>query len=210
MNRHDSGRFRTESLESVAKRYKTLGFSIIPVHGARNPQQPKLPAIKWARFQHTHPSDEELQTWFHDQPKAGIGIVCGRISRLMVLDFDDASVASEFRHLHSDIVHTFTVRSGARGLPHFYYRLPKDKLITTAAYPGADLRGEGAYVVAPPTRIGQIEWVVENDAPIHEISEFELRRVMRFLAGLQATNGHLSPNVIDTQIPKVSEFRHLP
>jgi hypothetical protein len=209
LNQHDSGRFCTESLESAAKRYKTLGFSIIPLLGARNPQQPKLPAIKWARFQHTHPSDDDLRTWFHGHDDAGIGIVCGRVSRLMVLDFDDAAVASEFRRLHPDLANTFTVRSGTRGLPHFYYRLPEGKLITTSAYPGADLRGEGAYVVAPPTRIQQLAWQVENDAPIHAISEFDLRRLMRFLAALKATAMQVSPSSVSVPTAQASEFRRL-
>lgn len=211
MNQHDSGRFCTESLESAAKRYKTLGFSIIPLLGARNPQQPKLPAIKWARFQHTHPSDDDLKTWFQGHDDAGIGIVCGRISRLMVLDFDDASVASEFRHLHPDLTETFTVRSGTRGLPHFYYRLPEGKLINTSAYPGADLRGEGAYVVAPPTRVDGMAWQVESDAPIHLISEFDLRRMMRFLAGLKVVESQPDMAIsTDASTTQASEFRHLP
>ncbi len=210
MNRHDSGRFCTESLESAAKRYKTLGFSIIPLLGAQNPQQPKLPAIKWARFQRTQPSDQELYSWFHNQADVGIGIVCGRVSRLLVLDFDDIEVVSEFRHLHPDLLNTFTVQSGTRGLPHFYYRLPEGRLITTSAYPGVDLRGEGSYVVAPPTCVGNARWVVENDAPIHAISDFELRRMLRFLNGLQPVNvDHIRP-VVATIETQVSEFRHLP
>ncbi len=207
MNPYDSGRFCTESLESAAKRYKTLGFSTIPLNGARNPQQSKLPTIKWARFQHRHPSDEELQSWFSNQPNVGIGIVCGRVSRLMVLDFDSETGASEFRHLCSDLVDTFTVRSGTRKLPHFYYRLAEGKLIPTSAYPGVDLRGEGSYVVAPPTRVGEAIWHVENDVPIHEVSEFDLRRIMRFLAGRKVVE--VEQSAVEN-VPKagVSEFRH--
>ncbi len=209
MNLHDSGRFCTESLESAAKRYKTLDFSIIPLNGARNPQQPKLPLIKWARFQHTHPSDEELHSWFGNQPNAGIGIVCGRISRLMVLDFDSAEEASEFRRVCPDLVDTFTVRSGTRKLPHFYYRLPEDKLIPTCAYPGVDLRGEGSYIVAPPTCVGESVWSVENGVPIYEVSEYDMRRIMRFLATRKAEIKP-SENVIESeQISEVSEFRRV-
>ncbi len=210
MNRHDSGRFCTESLESAAKRYKTLGFSIIPLNGARNPQHPKLPVIKWGRFQHTHPSDEELQSWFGNQPQAGIGIVCGRISRLMVLDFDDAAVASEFRHLHPDLVNTFTVRSGTRKLPHFYYRLPQGMLIQTVAYPGVDLRGEGSYVVASPTTVGDAVWLPENDLPIREVSDLDIRRIMRFLATRKIEALEPVHEAVEAvSISEASEFRHL-
>ena len=209
MNPHDSGRFCTESLESAAKRYKALGFSIIPLNGARNPQQPKLPTIKWARFQHTHPSDEELQAWFGNQPNAGIGIVCGRISRLMVLDFDSADEVSEFRHLCPELIDTFTVLSGTRKLPHFYYRLPENKLIPTSAYHGVDLRGEGSYVVAPPTRVGEAAWVAESDLPVRDVSDFDMRRIMWFLTRRKSVAiEHASPVVESASTAEVSEFRH--
>ncbi len=210
MNWHDSGRFCTDSAESAAKRYKTLGFSIIPLQGGRNPQQPKLPAIRWARYQYTIATDEELHDWFGAEPQAGIGIVCGRVSRLMVLDFDDASEASEFRHLFPDLVHTLVVRSGTRGLPHFYYRLPAGKVVPTTAYHGVDLRGEGSYVVAPPTRIGDAAWVVECDVPIHEITDLELRRIVGFLTSRKPAS-ETSPCEslsVSTQ-PEASEFRHI-
>ncbi len=209
MNQHDLGRFCTESLESAAKRYKTLGFSIIPLHGARNPQQPKLPAIKWARFQHTYPTDQELHQWFAGQDGAGIGIVCGRVSRLLVLDFDDAAVVSEFRQLHPDLLETFTVLSGTRSLPHLYFRLPEGMLVQTRAYPGADLRGEGSYVVAPPTRVGEAAWVVESDVQMRALSSLDLRRILRFLVALKARPVEIDPfNELSSEDVQVSEFRH--
>lgn len=210
MNRHDLGRFCTESLESAAKRYKTLGFSIIPLLGARNPELPKLPAIKWSRFQHTKATDQDLARWFADQDDIGIGIVCGRISQLVVLDIDDAAVASEFRHLHPELADTFTVKSGTRGLPHFYFRLPFGLVVPTAAYPGADLRGEGSYVVAPPTKVQGHRWEVENPAPIRSLSSVDLRVLLRYLASLKLLGS--SAFVINVQSPErseVSEFRHV-
>jgi hypothetical protein len=210
LNWHDSGRFCAESLESAAKRYKTLGFSIIPLQGARNPQQPKLPAIRWARYQHTVATDQELHEWFGAVPEAGIGIVCGRLSRLMVLDFDDESEASEFRHLFPDLVQTFVVRSGTRRLPHFYYRLPIGKVVPTAAYRGVDIRGEGSYVVAPPTRICNMAWTVEHDAPIREVTEYDLRRIMGFVASRKrAPEARLDEHVSVIAEPEASEFRHM-
>lgn len=209
MNWHDSGRFCAESLESAAKRYKTLGFSIIPLQGARNPQQPKLPAIRWARYQHTVATDEELHDWFSAEPEAGIGIVCGRVSRLMVLDFDDAPEASEFRHLFPDLIHTLVVRSGTRGLPHFYFRLPMGKVVPTAAYGRVDVRGEGSYVVAPPTRIGSMAWTVDQDATIREVTEYDLRRIMGFVISRKVVESRPFEPAMLTIQREASEFRHI-
>ncbi len=208
MNPYDSGRFCTESLESAAKRYKTLGFSIIPLQGARNPQQPKQPAIKWARFQHSFATEDELHTWFGEQADVGIGIVCGRVSRLMVLDFDSASAASEFRRVCPDMVKTFTVLSGTRHLPHLYFRLAEGKLIPTSAYAGVDLRGEGSYVVAPPTQIGSAAWTVSSNLPLRDLSEFDLRRIMRFLSSCKGSRVEPVVELAEPQSKSVvSEFR---
>ncbi len=210
MNRYDLGRFCTETLESAAKRYKTLGFSTIPLQGARNPQQPKLPLIKWARFQHAPPTDRDIADWFAGQDDLGIGIVCGRVSRLLVLDIDDALVASEFRRLHPDLANTFTVKSGTRGLPHFYFRLPVGLVVPTAAYPGADLRGEGSYVVAAPTHVGNSRWEVENPYAIHMLTNADLRVLLRFLAGLKLMlNSSCSSSVEVPVTAQASEFRRL-
>lgn len=210
MNWSDSGRFCTESLESAAKRYKSLGFSIIPLQGARNPQQAKLPQVKWSRYQHTQPTDAEMSHWFAGKADIGIGVVCGRVSRLLVLDIDDVSVASEFRHQLPHLANTFTVKSGTRGLPHFYFRLPVGWLVPTAAYPGADLRAEGSYVVAPPTTVGQACWQVEYDVPIRTLTSVGLKQILAFLAGLKPL--YTPPNDLSNVTPYVtvaSEFRRV-
>lgn len=210
LNPHDSGRFCTESLESAAKRYKSLGFSIIPLHGACNPQQPKLPQVKWSRYQHTHPTDHEVAHWFAGKADLGIGIVCGRISQLLVLDIDDVSVASEFRHQLPHLANTLTVKSGTRGLPHFYFRLPVGWLVPTASYPGADLRGEGSYVVAPPTRVNDACWQVEYDTPIQLLTSISLKQILAFLTALKPSfNSRISASMSSTNMAVASEFRHV-
>lgn len=198
MNPHDSGRFCTESLVSAAKRYKTLGFSLIPLNGARFPRRAKQPAIRWARYQHTPPTDEDLHNWFVEQQYAGLGAVCGRVSRLAVLDFDDSQEASEFRRLMPELAQTYTVRSGTRGLPHFYYRLSEGQLISTQSFGKVDLRGEGSYVVAPPTVVGKACWLVEFDAEIKLLADVDLRRLLTYLRG-----------VAERIQAEASEFRHL-
>lgn len=114
----------------------------------------------------------------------------------MVLDFDSADEVSEFRHLCPELIDTFNVLSGTRKLSHFYYRLPENKLIPTSAYHGVDLRGEGSYVVAPPTRVGEAAWVAELDLPVRDVSDFDMRRIMWFLTRRKSVAiEHASPVV---------------
>jgi hypothetical protein len=47
------------------------------------------PSGRWSLGgQHRHPSETEAQGWFYEWPEAGIGIVTGAISGLVVIDID--------------------------------------------------------------------------------------------------------------------------
>ncbi len=178
----DSRVFDAESLYFASKTYKDSGFSLIPVLGSCQPQRGKQAAIPWGRYIHTRPDDSDLEDWFLRQGFGGVALVCGRVSRLLVLDFDDPALASEFRRLNPDLADTYTVRSGGRGLPHFYWRLPEGMAVRSRSRPGVDLRGEGSYVVAPPTRIGSAVWQVECDVPIRILTKADLSRICGFMA----------------------------
>ncbi len=178
----DSRVFDAESLYFASKTYKDSGFSLIPVLGSCQPQRGKQAAVRWGRYIHARPDDSELEDWFLRQRFGGVALVCGRISRLLVLDFDDPALASEFRRLNPDLAETYTVRSGQRGLPHFYWRLPEGMTVQSRSRPGVDLRGEGTYVIAPPTRIGPAVWRVDRDLPIRVLKMADLRRIYGFMA----------------------------
>src|SRR5262245_28079804 len=60
------------------------GFSIIPVHAGS-----KVPAIPtWAAFQQARPTEDNLTAWFPEGQPKNIGVVCGAVSSLVVLDSD--------------------------------------------------------------------------------------------------------------------------
>lgn len=179
---HESHDSYAKSLYFASESLLLKGFAPIPVFGAQNSSKMKQCPIKWGRFQHSLPTQADLQNWFLHEGYGGVAVVCGAVSRLVVLDFDDPDLASEFRHLFPDLSQTYTVRSGGRGLPHFYWRLPPDLVIASKSIQGADLRGEGAYVVAPPTCVDSRLWGVENAADVRMLSKGDLRRVLAFMA----------------------------
>lgn len=178
----DSRGFDAESLYFASKTYKDSGFSPIPVLGSCQPQRGKQAAIRWSRYIHARPDDSDLEDWFLRQRFGGVALVCGRVSGLLVLDFDDPALASEFRRLNPDLADTYTVRSGGRGLPHLYWRLPEGMTVLSRSRPGVDLRGEGSYVIAPPTRIGLAVWRVDRDIPIRALRKADLSRIYGFMA----------------------------
>jgi hypothetical protein len=94
---------------------------------------------------------------FWDQwPDANIGIRTGRVSGIFVVDVDEAKGADLERLFGKfggrDAWRTLTCTTG-RGR-HFYFRLPVGAEVRNSASKLAvsvDVRGEGGYVVAPPS-----------------------------------------------------------
>lgn len=155
-------------LTKVAREYVAAGISVIPLHGPDEPKgapiekRGKRPAIDaWKEFQTRYATDEELVKWFSDG-KRNIGIVTGKLSGLTVVDFDTAEaieLAKEKGFPKGPLVKT------ARGF-HAYCRYEEGhrNFQKKAGLPGIDLRGEGGYVVAPPSihATGKAyEWVTE-------------------------------------------------
>src|SRR2546425_5015909 len=96
----------------------------------------------------------EVQAWLSRWPDAGIGIVTGSISRVVVLDIDcqhggDAGVERLQQHDRRPV--TVECRSGGGGR-HLYFAHPGGLVRNEVGLaPGFDLRGDGGYVVAPPS-----------------------------------------------------------
>ena len=116
-----------------------LGFSVILVE-----YRGKLPLGKWKPFQHARASIETIQQWATRQ--SNVGIVTGAVSGLIVLDLDSAQAAAEAAR--RGLPDTLTVDTG-KG-QHVYFAHPGGTIGNRAGiFPGADLRGDGGFVVAP-------------------------------------------------------------
>lgn len=141
-----------ESDSSFGKAVRDIGhgWSVIPIGcGA------KRPLIRWEEFQQRRPGLEEVQDWLSCWPKTGIGIVTGSISGIVVLDIDsrhggDVSLEGLDRQ-YGRMPMTVECRSGGGGR-HLYFAHPgglvRNKVGLLA---GIDLRGDGGFVVAPPS-----------------------------------------------------------
>lgn len=134
----------------AALRYNELGFSVIPVDNR------KRPLIKWEQYQRERADIAQIDKWWGKHPNAGVGIVTGQISGLYVLDIDDQDEASEWlsEHLPEQLetVESYTPSGGQ----HIWFAMPDKELRNTArVIPGCDTRGEGGYIVAPPSVNGR-------------------------------------------------------
>jgi hypothetical protein len=130
--------------------YARRGWSVIPLW----PRE-KRPLIPWAPYQHHRPEEAEIREWFRRWPSANVGIVTGAVSSLVVVDVDPLHGGDDrlraLEEAHGPLPDTIKATTGGGGL-HVYFAHPggivHNKVGLVA---GIDLRGDGGFVVAPPS-----------------------------------------------------------
>lgn len=140
------------ALLDAALRYLDQGFSVIPIfHTISADQDSKTPVIKWKDYQTRLPTEDEVLEWWPDDGRkpSNLGICTGAVSGVIVLDCDDeAAMAWADAHgLRSP------VRVKTRRGEHRYFGHPGVETRNRAKIGGQhlDLRGDGGYVVMPPS-----------------------------------------------------------
>ena len=138
------------SVSDLVQDYMGRGWSIIPIKPGD-----KRPLVRWEQFQHRPPGAAEVCDWFRAWPDAGIGIVTGTVSGLVVLDVDvrhGGDVAlQQLKREHGRLPTTVECRTGGGGR-HLYFAHPGGLVRNKVGLaPGIDIRADGGYVVAPPS-----------------------------------------------------------
>lgn len=124
-------------------RYAELKIAIIPCHG-------KNAAVKWRSYQKRFPSQQEAKKWQQQFADCNIAAVTGSISGITVVDCDDPNKTLE--SLFEEFGETPVVASTPRGGLHLYYRYTGEKSLTHYNGKLIDVRGEGGYILLPPSR----------------------------------------------------------
>jgi hypothetical protein len=99
--------------------------------------------------------EQTVRAWWDRWPDANVGIATGSVSGLIVLDVDprhggdDSLVALERQH--DPLPQTVRAMTGGGG-SHPYFSHPGGIVRNKVAIaPGLDVRGDGGYVIAPPS-----------------------------------------------------------
>jgi hypothetical protein len=144
----------TNKCHEAALWYLKKGYSVIPVG------IDKKPLIQWQKYQKIRATETEINQWWLDFPEANVGIVTGKLSNVTVIDVDDPSLLKDV-----SFPETFTVETG-RG-KHFYYIYTESRNTVNVGGKKIDLRSEGGYVIAPPSRhsSGKIYTIINRTAP---------------------------------------------
>lgn len=156
---------KNDQMQGVALGYAGLGWSVFPLHsvsaegtctcggGCSSPA--KHPRTKDG-FKSASTDQNIVRSFWEQWPDANIGVRTGRVSGIFVVDVDEAKGADidklKKRFGGDEAWQTLTCTTG-RGR-HFYFRLPVGVEVRNSASKLAvsvDVRGEGGYVVAPPS-----------------------------------------------------------
>ena len=181
--------------KDIALQYLNKGLSVIPLVSpsmvSGNPTEEeviykcKRALVKWAEFQDRHPTEDEVNAWWDEWPDANIGIVTGKISNLVVFDVDKQD-AIEYAEEEGGFPITVKATSG-KGC-HIYVQYPEFEVRnSTNTDLGLDIRGDGGYIVAPPSIHGsgrQYEWA--EGYSIHEIDPAPCEQWMEYFLKEQA------------------------
>lgn len=129
-----------------AIKYQKMGLSVIPLR-----VRGKEPLIPWTEFQTRRMTMEEIVRQWTRVPLANIGIVTGKISGIAVVDLDGPEGLTSATELGLRSMATYLTGNGKQ----LWYQYPTESNITIVnsvkKLPGLDIRGEGGYVVAPPS-----------------------------------------------------------
>ena len=149
-------------LAKEAVRYAKLGLAVFPLAPGTKMPPKGTNGVKMA----TTNTDGFDENW----KSHNIGVATGQVSgNIVVIDCDNDELSGKdgygtvraWEAEHGELPETWMALT-PRGGYHYYYRLPSGVTFTNSANEDAavDIRGDGGYVVAPPsrTKVGEYTW----------------------------------------------------
>jgi uncharacterized protein YnzC (UPF0291/DUF896 family) len=116
----------------------------IPQFMNRIPVNGKTPLVAWKEFTEREQTKEEKEKLNQEFPKAGRGIITGKVSGIIVVD-DDGGLDTSTHKIPATLS-----QSTPRGGKHYFFRWAEEleKKITTKVglMPKVDVRGDGGFV----------------------------------------------------------------
>lgn len=147
-------------LLGAALAYARRGVPVFPCEpGGKRP-------LTYNGFWDASPDPHRVEAWWRRWPDANLGVPTGERSGLLVLDVDPEAGGSEslraLERVYGPLPKTAKARTGGGGM-HVFFGYPVGEEVRNSAGrlgPGLDVRGEGGYVVVPPSRTrSAYEWL---------------------------------------------------
>ena len=175
-------------LLKAALAYAAKGKPIFPCKG----KEPLTPN----GYKNASADQSQIEQWWSNFPKANIAIPTGQLSGFWALDIDlDKDGELNIKKLEQEfgeLPKTIEVITGGGGR-HLYFTMPAEQKIPCSAgkiAPGIDVRGDGGYVIVPPSihKSGRpYEWSVDCAKEITVSPEWLLRQIVGVSDSKRAT-----------------------
>ena len=132
-----------------------MGWLVFPVDG-------KVPLTKRGLYDATT-DEEQIRRWWLKWPEANVAMPTGEASGVVVIDGDGADgIANAKKLLSEDALVALQVVTGGGGRHNFFQHPGAGRSVPNSAgrlAPAVDVRGDGGYVVLPPSRTeGSYRW----------------------------------------------------
>jgi hypothetical protein len=156
---------------AFALEYVQLGHSVIPLKPGT-----KIPLLgSWEPYQRKLAPNEQIEAWFSNgHAENNIAIVTGRISHIIAFDIDGQEALARFNRavesldddVNTALKYTLCIKTGSGntniviGLRQEEFASDDDKIPNSVLWRGKSgitdhneirLKGEGGYIVAPPS-----------------------------------------------------------
>lgn len=133
-------------LYQKAMEYASRGYSILPLGKDKRPL-----LASWKQYQQTAADDVQIEKWWDTWPEANVGIITGKISNLTVVDIDTSGDKTVPINKFPPTL-TMGTPSGGYHLYYLYDAAIQQTANTFPQFPHVDIRNDGGYVVAPPSK----------------------------------------------------------
>ena len=163
------------------------GWSVFPAPPGEKKSHKSAARSDGRKWGQTRDADE-IRHDFRRWPDANVGVVCGAVSGIFVIEADTteghdvdgiASLAALERE-HDPLPATRQAESPS-GSIHHYFKHPGFKIKNSASEiaPGVDVRGDGGMVIAPPSvKPGKGIYRWRNDLAIADAPQWLLDRIL--------------------------------
>jgi hypothetical protein len=144
----------------AALAYARRGIPVFPCEpGGKAP-------LTYSGFWDATTDARRIRAWWSRWPYANVGVPTGERSGLLILDIDLRDGGPEslatLERTGGPLPETAKARTGGGGM-HLFFRYPAGERVGNSAGrlgPGLDVRGEGGYVIVPPSRTqSAYEWL---------------------------------------------------
>ena len=150
----------------LALQFANHGYKVFPLkENSKDGQVLK----SWKNEASNNPS--QIQSWWRNNSNYNLAVRTG--NGLVVIDVDvknGKDGRTKFNEYSHDFPKTFTVKTPSGGY-HYWYLVDQEIPCKVNLYEGIDIRGEGGYIVAPPSIVDSVEYVVIKNVAIAKAND---------------------------------------